>query len=158
MSYNINIILNKPKRVWKLLFPDPLFLDYGVKNMTSDNLRISSALEDYLEAIYVLSRAGKNVRITDIAMYLGISKPSVNRAVNSLKMRGLVSHEPYGDITLTQSGREIGAEVTRRHDMVKKFLMNVLHLNETEAETEACGIEHAIGANTLKKMETLMEG
>ena len=117
---------------------------------------ISSALEDYLEAIYLISNSKTSVRITDIALHLGISKPSVNRAVNSLKKQGLVSHEPYGDIVLTDFGRRIGSEVCHRHTMIKKFLMTVLHMSEAEADTEACRIEHSISQNTVEKMESYM--
>ncbi|MCH5209778.1 MAG: metal-dependent transcriptional regulator [Oscillospiraceae bacterium] len=123
-----------------------------------NNISISSALEDYLEAIYEVSRLKSNVRITDIALRLGISKPSVNRAVNTLKSHGLVTHEPYGDIVLTERGREIGRSVNNRHRMIKKFLINVLHLNEAEAEKEACCIEHNISQNTVEKMRSYMEG
>lgn len=118
---------------------------------------ISSALEDYLEAIYLLSNSKTSVRITDIALHLGISKPSVNRAVNSLKKQGLVSHEPYGAIILTDCGRKLGEQVSRRHIMIKKFLIDVLKLNESDADKEACCIEHGISQNTVDKMEVFMK-
>lgn len=118
---------------------------------------ISSALEDYIEAIYLLSKLKASVRITDIALHLGISKPSVNRAVNSLKKQGLVLHEPYGSIILTERGHELGAQVSHRHIMIKKFLMSVLNLSESDADKEACGIEHSISQNTVDKMEVFMK-
>lgn len=125
--------------------------------LTDNNTPISNALEDYLKAIYIISNTKSGVRITDIALRLGLSKPSVNRAVNSLKKYGLVSHEPYGDITLTERGREIGESVSRRHYMIRKFLINVLRLTEDEAENEACRIEHNISQNTIDKMKNFME-
>lgn len=118
---------------------------------------LSGALADYLEAIYMLSHTQSNVRITDIALRMGISKPSVNRAVNSLKRQGLVSHEPYGDITLTEKGKSIGESVNRRHCMIKNFLINVLSVKEDDAENEARRIEHNISQNTVDKMESFME-
>lgn len=125
--------------------------------VVSDNISISGALEDYLEAIYDISRKKSSVRTTDIALHLGISKPSVNRAVNSLKKQGLVFHEPYGDITLTEYGHAIGERVSHRHTMIKKFLVNVLRLSEADAEKEACLIEHNISQNTVEKMKSYME-
>ncbi len=117
---------------------------------------ISNALEDYLEAIYTIEQSKTSVRTTDIALYLSISKPSVNRAVNALKQQGLVLHEPYGAVILTEHGRKLGEEVSRRHIMVKRFLMNVLQLSEIDADNEACRIEHNISAHTLDKMEIFM--
>ncbi|MCI5604521.1 MAG: metal-dependent transcriptional regulator [Clostridia bacterium] len=119
--------------------------------------RISEALEDYLEAIYLFSRKKSSVRITDIAIHLGISKPSVNRAVNTLKKQGYVSHEPYGDVILTEKGRALGYDLYDRHRMIKKFLINVLHLSVDEAEKEACQIEHNISQSTVDKMVSFME-
>ena len=117
---------------------------------------ISNTLEDYLEAIYTIEQSKTSVRTTDIALYLSISKPSVNRAVNALKQQGLVLHEPYGAVILTEHGRKLGEEVSRRHIMVKRFLMNVLQLSESDADNEACRIEHNISAHTLDKMEIFM--
>lgn len=122
-----------------------------------NNNCISEALKDYLEAIYVFSLKKSSVRITDIALYLGISKPSVNRAVNTLKKQGFVSHEPYGDVILTEKGRALGDSLYRRHKMIKKFLINVLELTHDDAEKEACQIEHNISESTVNKMVSFME-
>ena len=111
-----------------------------VINMLVDNdICISSALEDYLESIYEISKQKTSVRITDIALALKISKSSVNRAVNTLKKQGL------------------GEAVYHRHTMIKKFLVNVLHIPEDDAEKEACQIEHNISQNTVEKMKSFME-
>ena len=125
--------------------------------MVKEKECISKALEDYLEAIYALSQKRPAVRITDIALYLGISKPSVNRAVNSLKMRGYVFHEPYGDILLTEKGFSTGMSLRNRHKMIKRFLVNVLNLTAEDAEGEACRMSHNISQDTIDKMICFME-
>lgn len=122
-----------------------------------NNTRISEALEDYLESIYAFSQRKPSVRITDIALSLGISKPSVNRAVNTLKNQGFVTHEPYGDIILTEKGRELGRELLVRRKMIKKFLIDVLELPHDAAEKEACQLEHNISSSTVDKMISFME-
>lgn len=129
-----------------------------VNNMSEvKNIKISEALGDYLEAIYLLSHQCSAVRITDIALRLGISKPSVNRAVNTLKNQGLVLHRPYGDIVLTEKGRSVASEIHIRHNMIKKFLINVLNLGGEEAEKEAARMEHNISQSTIDKMISFME-
>ncbi|MDD6763303.1 MAG: metal-dependent transcriptional regulator [Clostridiales bacterium] len=125
-----------------------------VKEM--NNYVISEAMEEYLEAIYTLSLDKPAVRITDIAIYLGLSKPSVNRAVNSLKRAGLVEHEPYGDIILTPYGATKGEECYCKHKSIVKFLIEVLRLERDAAEHEACKIEHSLSRNTVDKMVTYM--
>ena len=77
----------------------------------------------------------------------------VDKAVNTLKKQGLVSHEPYGDIILTEKGFELGEAVYHRHTMIKKFLVNVLHIPEDDAEKEACQVELNISQNTVEKMK-----
>ena len=46
---------------------------------------ISKALEEYLKTMYVLKKQNGNIRVTDIANQMNISKPSVTKAINSLK-------------------------------------------------------------------------
>lgn len=113
---------------------------------------ISSALSDYLNAIYVLSQKKNTVRITDIAEYLGISKPSVNRAVNTLKRDGYVTHEPYGDIMLTQKGWDLGRSVYVRRGYIQKFLISVLDMSPEDAESEASSMAHSVSRKTVDRM------
>lgn len=114
---------------------------------------ISAALADYLEAIYILSQHSSNVRITDIAEVLQISKPSVNRAVNTLKKHGFVEHEPYGGISLTDMGRAEGEQMYKRHRMIKRFLVEILSVNNDEAEKEAGALERCMSRSTVNLME-----
>ena len=52
---------------------------------TAADTYISNALEDYLKAIYLLSRKKPAVRITAIALQLGLSKTTAKRTVNTIK-------------------------------------------------------------------------
>lgn len=113
---------------------------------------LSQALTGYLKAIYHLSGRSPAVRITDMAKYLKISKPSANRAVNVLKRQGFVTHEPYGDVILTSAGYEAARQVFSRHTSIKRFLVEVLSLDETLADTEAASIEHSLSAGTVERM------
>lgn len=117
---------------------------------------ISAALEDYLSAIYILSEENPAVRITDVAKHLGISKPSANRAVNSLKTRGYVFHEPYGDILLTDKGRDHANAMSSRHKLIKKFLVDVLGVDTDDAERESCMIEHSVSQSTVDKIASFV--
>jgi Mn-dependent DtxR family transcriptional regulator len=56
----------------------------------------SESVEMYLEAIVELDAQSKAVRSVDIARYLGVTKPSVSRAMTNLKAAGLILQEPYG--------------------------------------------------------------
>jgi len=112
---------------------------------------LTSSLEDYLEAIYILEKKG-SVRISDIAEFLGVSKPSVNRAVGNLCNHGLIDHELYSDVTLTPKGKSLAAKVLRRHRIIKKFLTDTLGVDEKTAELDACKMEHVISVQTIQKI------
>lgn len=68
------------------------------------NLTVSQ--EEYLKTIYILSKTEKEIRVTDIAKKLGITKPSVNRAIKGLKTLNLLNYETYGNISLTAEGEK----------------------------------------------------
>ena len=114
--------------------------------------KMSQSLEDYLETIYRLSQSLEEVRITDIAGDLELSKPSVNRAVGALKEQGYVEHEHYGKISLTKEGEEMGKKVYKRHLLLKSFLMNQLGVDRETAEADACRMEHVMSEKTVRHL------
>ncbi|MBP3361211.1 MAG: metal-dependent transcriptional regulator [Clostridia bacterium] len=118
------------------------------------NSTLTPVLGSYLEAIYLKGIKGYSVRTTDVANELGISKSGVNRAVNVLKSMGLVSHQSYGGIVITNEGRDTAKRLLKKNELVKQFLICSLKLDESEAAEEAKRLEHIIGQKTLNEMET----
>ena len=58
--------------------------------------RLTPANEDYLEKVYELALiSGGPVRSVDIAEELGVSKPSVNKGVSTLKKAGYATAGNY---------------------------------------------------------------
>ena len=125
--------------------------------MKNENYVMTSSLEDYLEAVFVLSKQKGNVRLTDIAEYLGVSKPSVNRAVNTLTQNGFLEHVTYGDIIITPAGESYAANVLRRHKLIKQFLISELGVDEKIAERDACQMEHVMSPVTIDKLYEYLE-
>lgn len=120
--------------------------------MKKSELGITASLEDYLEAIYFLSKENSDVRVTDIATQLGISKPSVNRAINTLKSQEYVLHEHYGSLRLTDLGLKVAQDVAKRHMVLTNFLCDVIGVSSDIAEDEACLIEHYLSSDTIEKL------
>lgn len=112
--------------------------------------RITPALENYMEAIYEQDH-DSGVRVTDIAAMLNVSKASVHRAMQTLKEEGFVEQEHYGTLKLTESGLAYAKEVSRRHHVLKRFLIEVLGIDEQTADEDACRMEHVISQQTLVK-------
>ena len=114
---------------------------------------MNQSQEDYLEAIYVLSFKEEHVRMSDVAKHLSVSKPSVNKAINLLQEKGLLHHQHYGTILLTEQGKALAKKVYERHKVIKRFFVEILKVNETVAEEEACRVEHCIGEDTIEKLK-----
>lgn len=110
--------------------------------------------EDYLEAILRLSEeTGKAaVRTTDIANKLGVSKPSVSRAMSILKEEGFIDQETYGDIFLTAKGKAAAGDVYDRHKKLTVFFRDILGVESHLAEHDACLIEHDISKESMQKL------
>ena len=110
--------------------------------------------EDYLEAILVqeIRHDSDKVRSTDIARHLGVSRPSVSRAMSILKAEGYVEMETYGDVRLTAKGRAVAEEVYDRHRMLTRFLRDILGVDREIAEHDACLIEHDISSQSMQKL------
>lgn len=117
--------------------------------------RYSESLENYLETIYMFG--GKNVKSIDLANHLSVSRASVNNAINSLIDKGLVTKALYGNISLTLQGLEVSKSVLSKHELLKEFLIDILHIKPKQAEEEACGIEHVISDETASKLKRLMK-
>jgi len=120
--------------------------------MSETKAQLSPSMEDYLEAIYNLKIRSQVARVKDIARELDVKMPSVTGAIQSLATKGLVKHEPYEYVELTEEGLDRARGIAHRHAAVKEFLVRVLGLPEAEAESEACGIEHAIRSETLERL------
>ena len=121
--------------------------------------KMSMSHEDYLEAIVMLGgTTDVSVRSVDIANKLGVSKASVNKAVTSLKEKGLVDQPYYGDVTLTEDGYAYGSQVFGRHRMLREFLTKAVGIEPEVAEKEACQMEHAISDESVEKWRSFIKG
>ena len=91
-------------------------------------MKIMESAENYLETILVLSNKGDKVRSIDIVTETGYTKPSISRAVKSLKESGYISVDVHGYIDLLPSGRAIAEKIYERHRFLSKYLMKPLLL------------------------------
>jgi DtxR family Mn-dependent transcriptional regulator len=118
---------------------------------------LSASKQDYLETILDFSVEAGQVRSIDIARTLGVSRASVNKSLSGLKESGLVEHEYYGDVRLTEKGMKVARLVRARHNTLKQFLIDVLDVNPDTAEKDACRMEHAISRETALKLEEYLK-
>lgn len=104
--------------------------------------------EDYVELIADLIDEKGEARVVDLAECLGVTKPTVNNAIQRLQRDGFVSSEPYRAIFLTDKGRGLATASKERHRIVCDFLM-ALGVDADTAGADAEGIEHHVSEATL---------
>lgn len=130
----------------------------NLHNDVTANPMQSSSLEDYLETILILSQgADGETGITEIGEQVGVSKPSVSTAIKRLAARNLVEHEHYGRVRLTEQGSTLAEEIMRRHELLFRFLRDVLRLDEVTAQEDACKLEHQLSAETTARLAKFVE-
>jgi DtxR family transcriptional regulator, Mn-dependent transcriptional regulator len=118
---------------------------------------ISDSMENYLEVILDLEKTQRVARGKDIAEKLEIQRGSVSGALKSMEEKGLIHYEPYGFITLTRNGKKLAGEISRKHQVLKDFFLNVLWIDPDTAERTACRMEHGIDQKTLERLVCFIE-
>ncbi len=118
---------------------------------------LSASKQDYLETILDFTVDAGEVRSIDIARALGVSRASVNKSLTALRETGLIEHEHYGNVKLTEKGVKVARQVRARHNALKEFLLNVLKVTPETAENDACRMEHAISRETAAKLEEYLK-
>jgi Mn-dependent DtxR family transcriptional regulator len=120
--------------------------------------KLSFTMENYLEAVYELSKHDDGARLTDIAARLYVAKPTANSAMASLAEKGLVENGRYRRIHLTSAGLQMARRVAKKHEIIRAFFMNTLRIDPIIADNDACAIEHVISDATLEAMQESMAG
>ena len=118
---------------------------------------LSASLENYLEAILRIAREKQAARAKDIGKLMQVSRSSVTGALRALAERGLINYAPYDLITLTDRGKAVAEDVARRHEVLRDFFVNVLAVDQGEADAVACKIEHVISEGILDRFVAYLE-
>jgi DtxR family Mn-dependent transcriptional regulator len=110
-----------------------------------EHITISSAVEDYAKAIYALERrSDEPVSTTAIAERLGVTPASASGMVKRLGELGLVEHQRYHGVTLTEHGRRVALEVMRHHRLLELYLVESLGVPWDRVHAEAEVLEHVL--------------
>jgi len=129
----------------------------GIKKNNSAKKALTSVMEDYLEAIYDLDKEKKAVRVKDIAGRMDVKMPTVTSMLGTLSDRGLVNYRKYEYVELTGAGANVGREMRRRHNILRKFLIDILKIESKIADEEACKMEHTLSSESLSSFTDFME-
>ena len=110
----------------------------------SETRELTAAVQDYAKAIYTLESRDGAASTTDLATLLEVRPASVSGMLRKLSALGLVEHERYRGVRLTERGRRVALEVIRHHRLVELFLVESLGMTWDEVHAEAEVLEHAL--------------
>ncbi|GGF42608.1 DtxR family transcriptional regulator [Microbacterium sorbitolivorans] len=114
----------------------------------------SPAADDYLKTIYAHTEwQDRPITSSVLAAKLGVAPSSVTEMVKKLAASGLVHHEPYRAVTLTDTGRARAVAMTRRHRLIETWLVREFDYTWDEVHDEAEVLEHAISDRMLAKVD-----
>jgi DtxR family Mn-dependent transcriptional regulator len=113
----------------------------------------SHAVEDYLKAVYALeTRLQGTVSTNALAERLGVTSGSVSAMLRRLADMGLVSHERYHGVVLTDEGRRIALRTLRNHRLIELLLVELLDVPWELVDREAEQLEHALSDELAERI------
>ena len=118
---------------------------------------LTASMEDYLEAVLVLQKKYGAVRCVDVSMQLGVTKPSVSRAVKELTKMGYLVKQADGTLFLTNQGQKLAKQVYEKHQFFTHQLIKV-GVPEDVAAQDACRLEHVISETSYRKLKEAAVG
>ena len=113
--------------------------------------------EDYLRAIYSAAEWDENgVGVTDLAHMMGVVPSTASENVRRLREAGLVDHQPYQRVRLTEAGRAEAVRMVRRHRILETFLHRHLGFSWDEVHEEAEELEHAVSDRFIDRIDKVL--
>jgi len=113
---------------------------------------VTAPVEDYLKVIYEIERRSDAAATNDIAQRLAIAPASVSGMVRRLADQGLLEHEPYRGVRLTDMGRRLALRTLRRHRVIEAYLTLALGYPWDLVHDEAERLEHAASDALIDRM------
>jgi DtxR family transcriptional regulator, Mn-dependent transcriptional regulator len=115
---------------------------------------LTTVAQDYLKVIWTAQEwSGEKVSTKMLAERIGVSASTASESIRKLADQGLVDHEKYGGVTLTERGRRAAISVVRRHRLLETFLVSELGYGWDEVHDEAEVLEHAVSDMLMARID-----
>lgn len=121
--------------------------------MTSE---LSSKMRAYLAEIYRLIDRQLEpvdyVSTSQLAEMLDVSPPAVNRMVNRLGKHGLLHHQRYQGIAITEPGRVEALKHIRKQRVAEVFLVQVMGMSWLDVSEESRRLSDGLSEAVVQRM------
>ncbi len=115
---------------------------------------LTTVAQDYLKVIWTAQEwSHEKVSTKLLADRIGVSASTASESIRKLADQGLVDHEKYGAVTLTDAGRLAALAMVRRHRLMETFLVRELGYSWDEVHDEAEVLEHAVSDQMLDRID-----
>lgn len=125
----------------------------GYQMLSQQGGQLTPAMEDYLEMIYRLCSKEGYTRVGRLSEVLHVKPSSTSKMIYKLSELGYVKYDRYDIIFLTDKGKDIGAFLLQRHNIIENFL-HLIGITDTLEETEL--IEHSVNHDTVLRLDALL--
>jgi DtxR family transcriptional regulator, Mn-dependent transcriptional regulator len=116
---------------------------------------LTAVAQDYLKVIWNAQEWSlQKVSTKMLAEKIGVSASTASESIRKLAQQGLVEHEKYGAVTLTESGRRAALAMVRRHRLLEAFLVKELGYSWDEVHDEAEVLEHAVSDRLVARIDS----
>ncbi|MDP6779199.1 MAG: metal-dependent transcriptional regulator [Candidatus Latescibacteria bacterium] len=109
---------------------------------------ITHSVAHHLAAIHDLRERQGYARVSDVAEHLAITKGSVSLTLKALKEKGYVEEDRNKFLSLSEKSHQIVHRVLAKREIVKRFLTEVLRVDDEQAEIDACKVEHLLSVES----------
>ncbi|GAG86796.1 unnamed protein product [marine sediment metagenome] len=120
--------------------------------------QIKDTYEDYLKAIYMVSRKNRGgwVSNLEISNFIKVKPSSVSSMLYKLKENNYIHWYPRKSVRLTEKGKKIALLTINKYNQLKQFFEDVLGVENTfELDELCCKIEHSITPEISDALENL---
>ena len=118
---------------------------------------VSHSVAHYLTTIYDLHAVHGYARLSDVARELDLTKGSVSVQLKHLKEKGFVTEDVNRFLQLTSLGQGVARDVRYKRELLIQFLQEVLGVDATQAEADACKLEHLLSHEVSRRILALIE-
>ena len=113
-----------------------------------DGLELSPRKVTYLK--YIADNGGR-VRTTDLATQFKVDPSTITKTIAELSSTGLITHEPYRGICLTEEGKRYAGYLVKRHRILSLMLTHY-GFSHDQACTEASRFESLVSKEAVDRI------
>ena len=114
-------------------------------------MKKDETIQNYLEAIHILSLEKEKVRAIDVVNYMHFSRPTVSVALKQLEDDKYILIN-NNSLELTQKGKDVANKMYERHEYIAQMLME-LGVSKKQAYEDSCLVEHDLSEESFNAIK-----